>query len=46
MFQQSFWDIVLNPVVLIMGGLMAAPFLAVLYSLWVTWQDNRNVPEE
>jgi hypothetical protein len=34
------WEILTNPVFLIMFGLSAAPFLPLLYSVWVTWRDN------
>jgi hypothetical protein len=38
----GFLDIILNPVVLIMTGLVVAPFAVVAWSLWVTWIENTH----
>lgn len=39
------WEVVLNPVFLITVGLVGLPFLILLYSVWVTWQENRGNDE-
>ncbi len=38
----GFWDLILNPIILIMTGLVALPFAILGYSLWVTWIDNAD----
>lgn len=42
----DFWDIVLNPVFLIMFGLTAGTFLPLLWSVFVTWIENEDKVEK
>jgi hypothetical protein len=42
MIFNDFLDIVLSPIFLITFGLVMAAFLPLLYSVWVTWRDNRE----
>lgn len=42
----NFWDIVLNPVFLIMFGLVLLPFLPLAASIWVTWEEGANKGED
>lgn len=42
----EFWDIVLSPIFLITFGLVAAAFLPLLLSVWVTWQENNENEKE
>ncbi len=36
----DFWDMMLNVTFLAMLGLTLAPFLPLLLSVWVTWEEN------
>ncbi|MGF1507657.1 MAG: hypothetical protein ACFB51_21395 [Anaerolineae bacterium] len=38
----EFWDVMLNPVFLVMFGLVLLPFAALAYSVWVTWEENKD----
>lgn len=38
----NFWDYVLNPVFLVTFGLVAAFFVPMLWSMWVTWNQKDN----
>lgn len=40
------WDYALSPAFLITFGLVLAFFLPLLYSVWVTWQENEGNDEE
>jgi hypothetical protein len=39
-----FWETVLSPVFLITTGLVVGAFAPLLWSVWVTWQENRGEP--
>lgn len=39
----DFWEVMLDPVFLIMFGLSAIGFLPLLYSVWRTWEDNKGL---
>lgn len=45
MMFQNFWDMVLDPVFLVMFGLVLAAFIPLLLSVWVTWVDNDSEEE-
>jgi len=38
----DFWEIVLNPIFLVMFGLTAGTFAPIAWSVWVTWQENNE----
>ncbi len=40
MMFKGFWDMVLDPVFLVMFGLVMAGFLPLLLSVWTTWIEN------
>lgn len=40
MVYTDFWEYVLDPAFLAMTGLVLAPFLVLLYSVWATWVEN------
>lgn len=42
----EFWDIILNPTFVIMFGLVALPFLPLLWSVYVTWKENQEHMDE
>lgn len=41
----EFWDIVLSPVFLVTFGLVLAPFLPVLWSVWTTWLNDGEIED-
>ena len=43
--EYDFFSYVLSPGFLIMFGLVAATFVPVLWSIWVTWRDNGHKVE-
>jgi hypothetical protein len=46
MIFNEFWDIVLNPAFAVTFGLVLAGFLPLLYSVWMTWTENSEDPDE
>jgi hypothetical protein len=46
MMYTEFWDIVLNPVFVIMFGLVMAPFVPLLLSIYTTWKENGENMDE
>lgn len=42
----NFWDYVLNPVFLFTFGLVLLFFAPLAWSVWITWQENKESPEE
>lgn len=43
MMFQGFWEYILSPIFLITTGILLVPFLLLLYSVYVTWEDNEDV---
>ncbi len=46
MMYTEFWDIVLNPIFVIMFGLVMLPFVPLLISVYVTWKENGEQMDE
>lgn len=42
----EFWDIVLNPIFLVTVGIIALPFLALLWSVYDTWINDGEIKGE
>jgi hypothetical protein len=42
----EFWDMILNPVFVIMFGLVMAAFVPLLISVYVTWKENGENMDE
>jgi hypothetical protein len=46
MMFNEFWDIILNPVFVIMFGLVMAAFVPLLISVYTTWKENGDQMDE
>lgn len=42
MVEIEFWDYILNLRFLVGFGIVGAAFLPLLYSIWLTWQNNAH----
>jgi hypothetical protein len=42
----EFWDMILNPVFVIMFGLVLLPFVPLLLSVYTTWKENGEQEDE